>query len=184
MRRLQGGALGRICLQSEMGTDGDHPQTMNTFHKACDALHLRILSLLAISLDLSPDFFVSANDGRAHNLRLLHYPPAQRSGSPNRLGAHTDFGTVGLLAPSRNAALGARALSVSLSSTGHPAMARLHRRATGYRSERRLGQCDSQGGYVRDQHVSEPSTELSLSDAEPSLATPSGQWRYFAALVE
>ncbi|ORY89691.1 oxidoreductase [Leucosporidium creatinivorum] len=72
-------------------------ETMNTFHRLCDKLHLRILSLLAISLGLAPDFFVAANNGRAHNLRLLHYPPAKRSGSSNRLGAHTDFGTVTLL---------------------------------------------------------------------------------------
>lgn len=79
---------------------------MNTFHRLCDKLHLRILSLLAISLGLAPDFFVAANNGRAHNLRLLHYPPAKRSGSSNRLGAHTDFGTVReTLLLHRNAAL-------------------------------------------------------------------------------
>ncbi|GAA5824500.1 hypothetical protein JCM11251_000449 [Rhodosporidiobolus azoricus] len=71
--------------------------TMNRFHLACHDLHMRIMSLLALSLGLSPDYFDSQVDGRNHCLRLLHYPPASRDGSPSRLGAHTDFGTTTLL---------------------------------------------------------------------------------------
>lgn len=74
------------------------PQTMNRFHILLDQLHLRLMSLLAISLDLSPDFFVPQINGRNHCLRLLHYPPVPRSGSNNRIGAHTDFGTTTILA--------------------------------------------------------------------------------------
>ncbi|BGP40926.1 hypothetical protein JCM10450v2_004930 [Rhodotorula kratochvilovae] len=71
--------------------------TMNRFHILLDQLHLRLMSLLAISLDLPPDFFVPQINGRNHCLRLLHYPPVPRSGSNNRIGAHTDFGTTTIL---------------------------------------------------------------------------------------
>lgn len=70
---------------------------MNRFHILLDKLHLRLMSLLAISLDLAPDFFQPQIDGRNHCLRLLHYPPVPRSGSSNRIGAHTDFGTTTIL---------------------------------------------------------------------------------------
>ncbi|GAA5906971.1 hypothetical protein JCM6882_000015 [Rhodosporidiobolus microsporus] len=72
-------------------------QTMNRFHLACHDLHMRIMTLLALSLNLSPSYFDSQVDSRNHCLRLLHYPPASRSGSASRLGAHTDFGTTTLL---------------------------------------------------------------------------------------
>ncbi|GAA6021803.1 hypothetical protein JCM10207_002067 [Rhodosporidiobolus poonsookiae] len=71
--------------------------TMNRFHLACHTLHLRIMSLLALSLDLPLSYFTPQISGRNHCLRLLHYPPAPRKGSNSRLGAHTDFGTVTLL---------------------------------------------------------------------------------------
>ncbi|BGP00319.1 Oxidoreductase, 2OG-Fe(II) oxygenase family [Rhodotorula toruloides ATCC 204091] len=71
--------------------------TMNRFHQLCDQLHLRLMSLLAISLSLPPDFFLPQINGRNHCLRLLHYPPVPRKGSNNRIGAHTDFGTTTLL---------------------------------------------------------------------------------------
>ncbi|GAA6055794.1 hypothetical protein JCM3770_004804 [Rhodotorula araucariae] len=71
--------------------------TMNRLHIVLDQLHLRLMSLLAISLDLAPNFFVPQINGRNHCLRLLHYPPVPRSGSNNRIGAHTDFGTTTIL---------------------------------------------------------------------------------------
>ncbi|GAA5988212.1 hypothetical protein JCM10908_002114 [Rhodotorula pacifica] len=96
----------------EIGNDADpeHPEhwpneedlpgfrtTMNRFHRLCDELHLRLMSLLALSLSLPADFFTPQINGRNHCLRLLHYPPAPRQGSQNRIGAHTDFGTTTLL---------------------------------------------------------------------------------------
>ncbi|GAA5924356.1 hypothetical protein JCM3775_005667 [Rhodotorula graminis] len=72
-------------------------ETMTRFYVLLDELHLRLMSLLAISLDLAPDFFLPQIDGRNHCLRLLHYPPVPRSGSNNRIGAHTDFGTTTIL---------------------------------------------------------------------------------------
>ncbi|GAA6005967.1 hypothetical protein JCM11491_004075 [Sporobolomyces phaffii] len=71
--------------------------TMNRFHLACHDLHLRIMSLLAIALDLSPDYFAPSISTRSHCLRLLHYPPTNRSEGDTRIGSHTDFGTVTLL---------------------------------------------------------------------------------------
>lgn len=72
-------------------------ETMNAFHVACHELHLRMMALLALSLNLDMDFFLPNIKGRYHTLRLLHYPPALRTGNHSRLGAHTDFGTVTLL---------------------------------------------------------------------------------------
>ncbi|GAA5872987.1 hypothetical protein JCM16303_006905 [Sporobolomyces ruberrimus] len=73
-------------------------ETMNSFHLSCHNLHLEIMSLLAISLDLEPDYFVQSIEGRNHCLRLLHYPPTDRKeGGNTRIGSHTDFGTVTLL---------------------------------------------------------------------------------------
>ncbi|BGP17068.1 hypothetical protein JCM10213_000294 [Rhodosporidiobolus nylandii] len=71
--------------------------TMNRFHLACHDLHLRIMSLLALALNLPAEYFEPQINGRNHCLRLLHYPEVPRSGSNNRIGAHTDFGTVTLL---------------------------------------------------------------------------------------
>ncbi|KAK0446643.1 oxidoreductase [Armillaria borealis] len=72
-------------------------ETMNAFHVACHELHLRMMALLALSLNLDMDFFLPNIKGRCHTLRLLHYPPALRTGNHSRLGAHTDFGTVTFL---------------------------------------------------------------------------------------
>lgn len=68
--------------------------TMNSFHLACHHLHLRIMSLLAVALDLDPDYFEPSISSRSHCLRLLHYPPTERTEGNTRIGSHTDFGTV------------------------------------------------------------------------------------------
>ncbi|CEQ42018.1 SPOSA6832_03789 [Sporobolomyces salmonicolor] len=72
-------------------------ETINRFHLLCDELHLRIMSLLALALNLPKNYFVPSISSRSACLRLLHYPPARRHGSNSRLGAHTDFGTVSTL---------------------------------------------------------------------------------------
>ncbi|KAK0488857.1 oxidoreductase [Armillaria novae-zelandiae] len=92
-----------VCYPEHWPDENDIPgfreaeQTMNTFHVACHELHLRMMALLALSLNLDKDFFLPNIKGRCHTLRLLHYPPALRTGNHSRLGAHTDFGTVTLL---------------------------------------------------------------------------------------
>jgi hypothetical protein len=68
--------------------------TMNRFHLACHELHLKIMSLLAIALNLDKDYFLPSISRRSHCLRLLHYPPTDRSEGETRIGSHTDFGTV------------------------------------------------------------------------------------------
>lgn len=70
--------------------------TMNRFHLACHQLHLRIMSLLAIALQLDVDYFTPSISTRSHCLRLLHYPPTERSDGDTRIGSHTDFGTVSI----------------------------------------------------------------------------------------
>lgn len=64
-----------------------------------DQLHKKILSLIAVALDLGPQFFDKEIDQGSNTLRLLHYPPSSRKpGHESRLGAHTDFGTITLSA--------------------------------------------------------------------------------------
>lgn len=70
---------------------------MNRFHILMHELHLRLMSLIAIALDLPASFFVPQINGRNHCLRLLHYPPVPRAASNSRLGKHSDFGTTTLL---------------------------------------------------------------------------------------
>ncbi|KAJ1563078.1 hypothetical protein HK405_002466, partial [Cladochytrium tenue] len=48
--------------------------TMERFFGEAHALHLRLLSALAIGLGLEESFFNRFCDARDHNLRLLHYP--------------------------------------------------------------------------------------------------------------
>ncbi|GAA5932037.1 hypothetical protein JCM1841_003602 [Sporobolomyces salmonicolor] len=72
-------------------------ETINRFHLLCDELHPRIMSLLALALNLPKDYFVPSISSRSACLLLLHYPPTRRDGSNSRLGAHTDFGTITLL---------------------------------------------------------------------------------------
>ncbi|GJN91265.1 hypothetical protein Rhopal_004284-T1 [Rhodotorula paludigena] len=71
--------------------------TMNRFHILMHELHLRLMSLIAIALDLPSSFFEPQINGRNHCLRLLHYPPVPRAASNSRLGKHSDFGTTTLL---------------------------------------------------------------------------------------
>ncbi len=42
---------------------------MNAFHVACHELHLRMMALLALSLNLDMDFFLPNIKGRYHTLR-------------------------------------------------------------------------------------------------------------------
>ncbi|KAK0467312.1 oxidoreductase [Desarmillaria tabescens] len=62
-------------------------ETMNTFHVACHELHLRMMALLALSLNLDIDFFLHVVMPSGEPMVFCH----------SRLGAHTDFGTVTLL---------------------------------------------------------------------------------------
>jgi isopenicillin N synthase-like dioxygenase len=74
-----------------------------TYFDAFDALHLRIMRLLAVGMKLTDeDFFVNRCNQRHENMRLLHYPSIQAHDDSEetivRGSVHTDFGTITLLA--------------------------------------------------------------------------------------
>ncbi|GAA5892411.1 isopenicillin N synthase family dioxygenase [Sporobolomyces salmoneus] len=72
----------------------------NDFFEKCHLLHLEIMRALALAMGLGENFFDDKVDQKAHNLRLLNYPPVERekiAGGGNRAGSHTDYGTVTLL---------------------------------------------------------------------------------------
>ncbi|NQY58274.1 MAG: isopenicillin N synthase family oxygenase [Ilumatobacteraceae bacterium] len=61
----------------------------------------RVQRALAMALHLDPEFFVDQPGETMYHLRLIHYPPMDRlTPEPGQLGcgAHTDYGTVTLLA--------------------------------------------------------------------------------------
>lgn len=72
---------------------------MNEFYHKCHLLNVRIMSLLATALGLEASHFEPSIFERNNTLRLLHYPSVarQENKSTQRLGAHTDFGTITLL---------------------------------------------------------------------------------------
>ncbi len=56
---------------------------------------------LALALGLDPDFFDDQPGETMYHLRLIHYPPMERvTPEPGQLGcgAHTDYGTLTVLA--------------------------------------------------------------------------------------
>lgn len=61
----------------------------------------RMQRVLAMALDLDPDYFVTQPGETMYHLRMIHYPPMDRlTPEPGQLGcgAHTDYGTITLLA--------------------------------------------------------------------------------------
>jgi len=83
------------------------PQTLPAFRTQCLAYHAammtasrKLLSIIALSLDIGEDFFTPITEMPIATLRMLHYPPQAASAAPNQLGAgaHTDWGLVTLLA--------------------------------------------------------------------------------------
>ena len=62
---------------------------------------LRMQRALAMALDLDPEFFDSQPGETMYHLRMVHYPPMDRlTPEPGQLGcgAHTDYGTLTVLA--------------------------------------------------------------------------------------
>lgn len=67
---------------------------------AAEALGLRIMSLIARSLDLAPDHFVPFHGVPMSDLRMLHYPAVTvdpADGTQFGAGAHQDWGGITLL---------------------------------------------------------------------------------------
>lgn len=67
-------------------------------YQALDQLGSRVLSALALHIDLPEDFFADKTDVGNSILRPLHYPPITQDDIPNvRAGAHEDINLITLL---------------------------------------------------------------------------------------
>lgn len=79
--------------------EGFRGQTL-VYQGAMRELGDRVLSMLALSLELDETFFAPFYDMPGTTLRLLRYPPHPRAAQANQLGAgaHTDWGGITLLA--------------------------------------------------------------------------------------
>ena len=73
---------------------------MIAYHAAMRDLGSRLMGLLALSLDLSEDWFARYFDLPVGTLRIIKYPPQTRDDVFNQIGAgaHTDWGGITLLA--------------------------------------------------------------------------------------
>ena len=79
-----------------------HVEALCRFQQECFDLCQRLLEAFAIILDLDRDFFTNEHSHDKDDvsiLRFLHYPeiPAGVQVSPNRAGAHSDYGSLTLL---------------------------------------------------------------------------------------
>ena len=70
------------------------------YHAAMMDLSRKLLSIIALSLDIEENFFYPITEMPIATLRMLHYPPQRVDAAPNQLGAgaHADWGLVTLLA--------------------------------------------------------------------------------------
>ncbi len=67
-------------------------------YASLDALGARVLSALALHIDLPADYFVDKTDSGNSILRPIHYPPITSDDIPNeRAGAHEDINLITLL---------------------------------------------------------------------------------------
>jgi isopenicillin N synthase-like dioxygenase len=74
-------------------------EQMTLYHHQMRALGGQLMQLIALSLELSENYFESAFTDAAYAVRLLRYPPQSAVGANNQLGAgaHTDWGAITLL---------------------------------------------------------------------------------------
>jgi isopenicillin N synthase-like dioxygenase len=73
---------------------------MLAYRTAVSELGDRILSMLALSLELPPDWFAPYFDMPVGTLRIIKYPPQPANAAFNQIGAgaHTDWGGITILA--------------------------------------------------------------------------------------
>ncbi|XP_056273636.1 uncharacterized protein si:dkey-10o6.2 isoform X2 [Pseudoliparis swirei] len=80
-------------------------EIQTTFFRRCKELSLRVLRVMALSLGLDPQVFLSAHrfigaEGNNSTLRSLYYPPVNRETVKEdqvRCGEHSDYGSITLL---------------------------------------------------------------------------------------
>jgi len=92
---------------SELLESGKFKEPAQEYFKAVYALSLRVFEILAKTLPYGPNVFDQFTDNvPATPLRLLHYPPAQKT-TQRQLGAsaHTDFSAITLLLQDGNPGL-------------------------------------------------------------------------------
>ena len=82
----------------------------NSYSAHMDALARRLMKLIAMSLNLSPDHFEPFMRDPTCTTRLLHYPPQPASAQLGQIGcgSHTDWGAITLLAQDGAGGLQAR----------------------------------------------------------------------------
>jgi isopenicillin N synthase-like dioxygenase len=75
-------------------------EQMIAYRAAVSQLGDRLLSLLALSLELPPDWFTPHFDMPMGSVRLIKYPPQPARAATNQIGAgaHTDWGGITILA--------------------------------------------------------------------------------------
>lgn len=87
-------------IQNQWPPGQDHfRQTVLEFYQACTEAADIIGQAFAIALHLPESFFSDRHNQQHHTLRLLHYPPLNRTPKPGqiRAGEHSDYGSFTLL---------------------------------------------------------------------------------------
>lgn len=74
---------------------------LQTYFTAMEALAARLMRLFALALDLPPGFFDDKIDRHISNMYINYYPAQHAPPQPGQLraGAHTDYGSLTILAP-------------------------------------------------------------------------------------
>ncbi|XP_068595837.1 uncharacterized protein [Brachionichthys hirsutus] len=97
--------IGRFQPDIEWPPVSEFREILTSFFHRSKELGLRVLTVMAHSLDLDPEVFLSAHRFVGTNknlsvLRTLYYPPVNRESVNEhqlRCGEHSDFGTISLL---------------------------------------------------------------------------------------
>ena len=93
-KRIEGVDI-EVCVVESNSSDGTREDVL-AYHAAISDLSMRVVRMLALSLDLPIDYFAPMFDMPNTTLRLLKYPPQPASAAFNQMGAgaHTDWGGV------------------------------------------------------------------------------------------
>ncbi|ONH64961.1 1-aminocyclopropane-1-carboxylate oxidase [Cyberlindnera fabianii] len=75
--------------------------SMEQYWAKCNVTSKLFLRAIALGMNLEEEFFLDYHKKSENQLRLLHYPPTDeanlKTGKAERIGAHTDFGTLTML---------------------------------------------------------------------------------------